>query len=99
VQGVRDNHRCAGQGEDGGLAAIAGRETTMRTLTDGEREVLAELRADAETGIEDAPADEIEVWAEIEAMLAADLDALGDNRRRRDESALESMGAFDGAPF
>ncbi|MDP9378910.1 MAG: hypothetical protein M3Q29_01945 [Chloroflexota bacterium] len=65
-----------------------------RQLTDGERDILRELAADAEGWTDESAADDLHSEASILAELRADLDAARDNERRLREHEAARIAAM-----
>ncbi len=67
-------------------------------LTDGEREIMAELAADADGWYDEVTADDLDAQADIMAEIFAELDALRANKRRWDEQAQAAFAAMLATP-
>ncbi len=63
-------------------------------LTDGEREIMAELAADADGWSDEATADDLDAQADVMAEIFAELDALRVNKRRWDAQAQAEFSAM-----
>ncbi len=63
-------------------------------LTDGERQIMAELAADADGWSDEATADDLDAQADIMAEIFAELDALRVNKRRWDAQAQAEFAAM-----
>ncbi|MDP9380565.1 MAG: hypothetical protein M3Q29_10545 [Chloroflexota bacterium] len=67
-------------------------------LTDGERQIMAELAADADGWSDEATADDLDAQADIMAEIFAELDALRVNKRRWDAQAQAEFAAMLATP-